>query len=73
MEINIPPQQIFAKSKPGGVIFEGGLILSEYGNNIVLVECVGFVLSAVLCIPDYIKLHEWYKPRHMEKQEMDMK
>ena len=29
-EINIPPQQILAKSK-GGLIIEGGVISSEYG------------------------------------------
>ena len=65
LEINIPPQQIFAKCKPGGLIFEGGVIL--------IVEYMGFVLSAVLCISegrrDYIKLHKGYKPGHMEKQE----
>ena len=30
LEINIPPQQIFAKRK-GGLIIEGGVISSEYG------------------------------------------
>ena len=32
-EINIPPQQILAKSK-GGLIIEGGVISSEYGMYI---------------------------------------
>ena len=34
MEINILPQQIFAKSKggEGGLIFNGGVILSEYSE-----------------------------------------
>ena len=31
LEINIPPQQIFASSK-GGLIIEGGVISSEYGT-----------------------------------------
>ena len=31
MEINIHPQQIYAKSK-GGIIIEGGLMSSEYGK-----------------------------------------
>ena len=31
LEINIPPQHISAKSK-GGLIIEGGVISSEYGN-----------------------------------------
>ena len=29
--INIPPQQIFANSKGGGLIIEGGIMSSEYG------------------------------------------
>ena len=32
LEINIPPQHISAKSK-GGLIIEGGIISSEYGNS----------------------------------------
>ena len=31
LEINIPPQHILAKSK-GGLIIEGGVMSSEYGN-----------------------------------------
>ena len=31
LEINIPPQQIYANSK-GGLIIEGGLMSSEYGK-----------------------------------------
>ena len=31
LEINIPPQQIYAKSKEG-LIIEGGVMLSEYGT-----------------------------------------
>ena len=31
LEINIPPQHISAQSK-GGLIIEGGVISSEYGN-----------------------------------------
>ena len=31
LEINIPPQQIFANSK-GGLIIEEGVISSEYSN-----------------------------------------
>ena len=33
-EINIPPQQIFAKSK-GGLTIEGGIMLSEYNISVV--------------------------------------
>ena len=33
LEINIPPQHISAKSKGGGLIIEGGVSSSEYGNN----------------------------------------
>ena len=32
LEINIPPQQIRAK-RNGGLINEGGIILSEYSNQ----------------------------------------
>ena len=32
LEINIPLQQIFAKTE-GGLIIEGGIISSEYGNS----------------------------------------
>ena len=31
LEINVPPQHILAKSK-GGLIIEGGVSSSEYGN-----------------------------------------
>ena len=31
LEINIPPQQIYANSK-GGLIIEGGVMSSEYGT-----------------------------------------
>ena len=36
LEINIPPQQIYANCK-GGLIIEGGIMSSEYGiiNSIV--------------------------------------
>ena len=32
LEINIPQQQIHANSKGAGLINEGGVMLSEYGN-----------------------------------------
>ena len=35
LEINIPPQHILAKSK-GGLIFEGGVSSSEYGNSLCI-------------------------------------
>ena len=31
LEVNIPPQQIYIKSK-GGLIIEGGVMSSEYGK-----------------------------------------
>ena len=36
LEINIPPQQIYANSK-GGLIIEGGVMSSEYGIQIHVV------------------------------------
>ena len=36
LEIDIPQQQIHANSK-GGLINEGGIMLSEYGTRVVLV------------------------------------
>ena len=34
MEINIPPKQIYANSK-GGLIIEGGVMLSEYSMSVM--------------------------------------
>ena len=39
LEINIPPQHILAKSK-GGLIIEGGISSSEYGNYRYLLQKV---------------------------------
>ena len=36
LEINIPPQQIYANSKGEGLIIEGGILSFEYGNCFVI-------------------------------------
>ena len=46
LEINIPSQQIRAKRK-GGLINEGGIILSEYGSMKKMLECS--VLARYTC------------------------
>ena len=43
LEINIPSQQIYANSK-GGLINEGGVILSEYGNNNIVCDIMIAIL-----------------------------
>ena len=40
LEINIPPQQIFAKSKGGAYNWRGHIILSEYGMFVCLFVCL---------------------------------
>ena len=50
MEINIPPQQIYANSK-GGLIIEGGVMSSEYGSGEACPMSIAFV-----SIPKALKL-----------------
>ena len=59
LEINIPPQHISAKSK-GGLIIEGGVSSSEYGNYMdgsLLLSCTTSTISQALHMHsrDFIK------------------